>query len=411
MNLVAWAERHHHDVRMPSITKRQHQSYDHRLRTLFHTTVDPELLVRFGVPRSTLHGWSKQRPQRIVTAEVLDLDRVALQAEVLKLRQRVRKLGAIIALLVGVLRAFGIRLDRSQLPEGDARGGLFRVIERTQQVLSLNGVLRLLHLSAARYHYWKRPADESCELPAPSKCPRRMPNQLTLEELATMREMAESPDYRHVPTGRLAILAQRLGKLFAAPATWCKQGRKYGWRRPRKRIYPAKPKVGQRVTQPNELWHVDLTIIKLLDGNKIYLHAVIDNFSRRILAWCIDTHFNAMNTVTILQQAARDVVSLSQTPILVTDAGVENLNKDVDDLVAAGWLSRVVALRDVLFSNSMIEAFWRTLKHQWLYLNTLDTPEAVRCLVAFYVNAHNTELPHAAFRGQTPDEMYKRSGR
>jgi putative transposase len=165
--------------------------------------------------------------------------------------------------------------------------------------------------------------------------------------------------------------------------------------------------VGQRVTQPNELWHVDLTIIKLLDGNKVYLHAVIDNFSRRILAWCIDTHFNAMNTVTILQQAARNVVSPPQTPILVTDAGVENLNKDVDDLVEAGWLSRVVALRDVLFSNSMIEAFWRTLKHQWLYLNT---PDAVRRLVAFYVNAHNTELPDAAFRGQTPDEMYFGTG-
>jgi hypothetical protein len=64
--------------------------------------------------------------------------------------------GPIIALLLG--GAFGIRLDRSQLPEGNARGGLFRVIERTQQVLSLNGVLRLLHLSAARYHYWKRAA-------------------------------------------------------------------------------------------------------------------------------------------------------------------------------------------------------------------------------------------------------------
>jgi len=92
--------------------------------------VDAELLVRFGVPRSTLHRWSKQRPQRIVTAEVLDLDRVTLQAEVLKLRQRVRKLGAIIALLLG--GAFGIRLDRSQLPEGNARGVLFRVIEQTQ---------------------------------------------------------------------------------------------------------------------------------------------------------------------------------------------------------------------------------------------------------------------------------------
>lgn len=58
-----------------------------------------------------------------------------------------------------------------------------------------------------------------------------------------------------------------------------------------------------------------------------------------------------------------------------------------------------MALRDVVFSNSMIEAFWRTLKHQWLYLNTLDSAEAVRRLVAFYVSAYDTELPHAAFGG------------
>lgn len=101
------------------------------------------------------------------------------------------------------------------------------------------------------------------------------------------------------------------------------------------RAYPAKPKVGQRASKPNELWHVDLTIIKLLDGTKVYLHAVIDNFSRRILAWCIDTHFNAMNTVTILQQAARQTISVPQKPVLVVDAGVENVNKDVDDFRTA----------------------------------------------------------------------------
>lgn len=97
--------------------------------------------------------------------------------------------------------------------------------------------------------------------------------------------------------------------------------------------------------------------------------------------------FDAMNTVTILQQAVRQSISVPQNPILVVDAGVENLNKDVDEIIEAGWLSRVVALRDVVFSNSMIEAFWWTLKHQWLHLNTLDTPEAVTRLVAFYVNA------------------------
>ena len=51
------------------------------------------------------------------------------------------------------------------------------------------------------------------------------------------------------------------------------------------------------------------------------------------------------------------------------------------------------------------------VKHQWLYLNTLDTVTTVRKLVAFYIDQHNTHLPHSAFRGETPDEMYFGTGR
>jgi hypothetical protein len=58
----------------------------------------------------------------------------------------------------------------------------------------------------------------------------------------------------------------------------------------------------------------------------------------------------------------------------------------------------------------MIESWWRVLKHQWLYLNTLDTVTTVRKLVAFYIDQHNTHLPHSAFRGQTPDELYFETG-
>ena len=48
--------------------------------------------------------------------------------------------------------------------------------------------------------------------------------------------------------------------------------------------------------------------------------------------------------------------------------------------------------------------------HQWLFLNTLDSVAAVRRLVTFYVQEHNSRIPHSAFRGQTPDEMYYESG-
>jgi hypothetical protein len=58
----------------------------------------------------------------------------------------------------------------------------------------------------------------------------------------------------------------------------------------------------------------------------------------------------------------------------------------------------------------MIEAWWRSLKHQWLFLHSLDSVTTVRRLVTFYVDEHNRVLPHSAFRGQTPNEMYFGTG-
>jgi putative transposase len=73
-------------------------------------------------------------------------------------------------------------------------------------------------------------------------------------------------------------------------------------------------------------------------------------------------------------------------------------------------LKRVLAQTDISFSNSLIEAWWRALKHQWLYLNALDSVPKLRSLVAYYVEQHNERIPHSAFRGQTPDEMYFGTG-
>jgi hypothetical protein len=88
------------------------------------------------------------------------------------------------------------------------------------------------------------------------------------------------------------------------------------------------------------------------------------------------------------------------------DSGVENLNGDVDPLFDGGVLQRVIAQIDVSFSNSLIEAWWRSLKHRWLFLHSLDNIATVRRLVTFYVTEHNERIPHGAFEGQTPDEVY-----
>jgi len=93
-------------------------------------------------------------------------------------------------------------------------------------------------------------------------------------------------------------------------------------------------------------------------------------------------------------------------PKVYMDSGVENLNTQVDALVASGTIRCIIAQVDVVFSNSMIESWWRILKHGWLYLNTLESIDDVRKHTTFYVYQHNRFVPHSTFKGQTPDEMH-----
>jgi len=222
--------------------------------------------------------------------------------------------------------------------------------------------------------------------------------------------MVTALEYRHVPTGTLAVLAQRLGTVWASPSTWYHLVQKFGWRRPRLRVHPAKPKVGLRTSRADAMWHIDTTVIRLLDGTRTSLHAVIDNFSRRILAWRVADTFAPVNSVAVLVEARRGATPSQTTPVVLADAGVENVNAQVDDLITTGVLRRVLAFTELRFSNSMIEAWWRSLKHQWLFLHPLDGVTTVQRLVEFYVHEHNCVLPHSACRGQTPDEMYVGTG-
>ena len=137
-------------------------------------------------------------------------------------------------------------------------------------------LLRLLRLSPSRFHAWQR--HDTCALDDQSSCPRTSPHRLTQAEVRVIEELVTSPDYRHLPTGTLAVLAQRLDRVWASPSTWYRRVRRFGWRRPRLRVHPAKPKVGLRSTHANEVWHIDTTIVRLVDGTRAYLHAVIRQF-------------------------------------------------------------------------------------------------------------------------------------
>ncbi len=383
----------------------QRRAYDHRLREQVCQAGVQSLGRDLRIPRSTVALWRRRGLRPVVSTDDQHLDRAQLLAKIAKLERRGRILAAVVRLLLAILRVSRFKLDEERFPDGADKAAILRSIDGAQPALPLATILRIVRLPSSRYHAWRR-AGKTCGLQDRSSCPRTTPGQLTPAEVAAIRDMVLAPEYRHMPMRTLCLFAQRIGKVFAAVTTWSTLVREHGWRRPRLRVHPDKPEVGVRATRPNEFWHLDVTVVKLVDGVKVYIHAVIDNFSRKILAWFVADRLEPQATAHLLVEASRFLEAGAARPTVVADSGVENVNRVVDATLAASCLRRVLAQVEVTFSNSMIEAFWRSLKHQWLYLNALDSIEKVRKLVAFFVEEHNSKMPHAAFDGHTPDEMY-----
>lgn len=383
------------------------RAYDHRLRERVHRNEPVPGLRQLRIPRSTRSSWRCRAPRAVVTLDAVDQDRQQLLECIDRLERRVALLTPVVRLAFAIVRASGFQLSGERLPEGDTKRAVLDAIGAAVRLLPLAVVLKILRFPPSRYHAWRRAA-ATCGLDDRSACPRMSPQQLSAVEAAAIKDMVLDPSLRHMPLRALSLYAQRIGRVFASVTTWARLIRERGWRRSRTRVHPAKPTRGVRARKPNELWHIDATIVRLRDGTRAYIHAVIDNYSRKILAWTVAARLSPSSTIEVLVAAKRHLAPATggDGTLVYADSGVENVNATVDATVLAEGLRLVLAQVHVAFSNSMIEAFWRSLKHNWLYLNSLDSIDQLRTLVAFFVDEHNRKMPHAAFSGQTPDEIY-----
>ena len=108
---------------------------------------------------------------------------------------------------------------------------------------------------------------------------------------------------------------------------------------------------GSAYDAPYEVWHIDTTVIRLLEGSRAYLHAVIDNLSRRILRWHVAGAFAPGNCATVLLAGQSGATSSTRVPVVLADAGVENVNAQIDARLATGVLRRLLAITELKFSE------------------------------------------------------------
>jgi hypothetical protein len=135
-----------------------------------------------------------------------------------ELRRRVKKLTALLRLALALLRSSGFPLTHERVPDGRAKIRILRAVDRARVYVPLRALLRFLRVSPSRFYTWRR-LEYACALDDQSSCPHTSPHRLTLSEVQAIEDLVTAPEYRHVPTGTLAVLAQRLGTVWASPST------------------------------------------------------------------------------------------------------------------------------------------------------------------------------------------------
>ena len=169
-------------------------------------------------------------------------------------------------------------------------------------------------------------------------------------------------------------------------------------------IYPYLLK-GLSVDRPNQVWATDISYIPMARGF-VYVVAIMDWYSRKVLAWRVSNTMDADFCVEALEEAIRrygapDIFNTDQGAQFTSDAFTGVL-KDADIRISMDGKGRWV-------DNVFVERLWRSLKYEEVYLKAYDTVAEARLGIGNYFRFYNRERRHQSLDRQTPDQVYEGS--
>jgi len=167
-------------------------------------------------------------------------------------------------------------------------------------------------------------------------------------------------------------------------------------------IYPYLLR-GVMVTRPNQVWSTDITYIRLTRGF-VYLVAVIDWYSRKVLSWRLSNTLDSAFCVDCLEQALQ---TYGSPEIFNTDQGCQFTSDAFTSVLKAHCISISMDGRGRALDNIFVERLWRSVKHEDVYLKGYATmPEAQLGLTEYFL-FYNRERTHQSLDYRTPDVVYR----
>jgi len=171
---------------------------------------------------------------------------------------------------------------------------------------------------------------------------------------------------------------------------------------PLHKVYPYLLR-GVKVTRPNQVWSTDITYIRLARGF-VYLVAVIDWYSRKVLAWRLSNTLESGFCVDCLEQALQ---AYGTPEIFNTDQGCQFTSEAFTGVLKAHSIAISMDGRGRALDNIFVERLWRSVKHEDVYLKGYATmPELLLGLSEYFV-FYNTERTHQSLDYNTPEVVYR----
>lgn len=167
------------------------------------------------------------------------------------------------------------------------------------------------------------------------------------------------------------------------------------------KIYPYLMK-SLTINRPNQAWCADITYIRL-DGGFVYLVAIMDWYSRKILAWELSNSMDASFCV----KALRTAIALNGPPeVMNTDQGSQFTGDDWIGVLKSHHIKISMDGRGRALDNVFVERFWRTLKYEEVYRREYTGIADARRHIRAYIETYNTRRPHSSLDDRTPARVH-----
>lgn len=172
-------------------------------------------------------------------------------------------------------------------------------------------------------------------------------------------------------------------------------------RHPAHRIYPYLLR-GLAIEHPNQVWAMDTTYIPMRQGF-VYLTAVLDWASRRVLAWRVSNSLAADVCVEALEEA---IHRYGAPQIMNTDQGSQFTSSAFIGVLESRGIQISMDGKGCWRDNVFVERLWKSIKYEEVYLHAYENVSAAKAGIARYLSFYNSHRPHRALDGQTPDTLY-----